>query len=63
MRALAMEHPRSLPPLAYINYPGSTLLAEGEPRPVRGGGLWAATAAAMTAAAACDPVGSVLFEY
>lgn len=39
------------------------LLAEGGPLPVRGGRLRAATAAAMIAAAACDPAGSVLFEY
>lgn len=44
-------------------FPGATLLAEGEPRPVRGGRLRAATAAAMVAAAACDPAGSGLFEY
>lgn len=44
-------------------FPGTTLLAEGGPLPVRGGRLRAATAAAMIAAAACDPAGSVLFEY
>lgn len=44
-------------------FPGTTLLAEGGPLPVRGGRLRAATAAAMIAVAACDPAGSVLFEY
>lgn len=43
--------------------PGTTLLAEGGPPPVRGGRLRAATAVAMIAAAACVPVGSELFEY
>lgn len=44
-------------------FPGTTLLAEGGLLPVRGGRLRAATAAEMIAAAACDPAGSVLFEY
>lgn len=44
-------------------FPGTTLLAEGGPLPVREGRLRVATVAAMTAAAACDPAGSVLFEY
>ena len=44
-------------------FPGTTLLAEGGPLPVRGGRLRVATVAAMIAAAACDPAGSVLFEY
>lgn len=44
-------------------FPGTTLLAEGGPLPVRGGRLRVATFAAMIAAAACDPAGSVLFEY
>lgn len=45
-------------------FPGTTLLAEEGPRPVRGGGrLRAAPTVAMIAAAACDPAGSVLFEY
>lgn len=43
--------------------PGTTLLAEGGPPPVKRGRLRAATAAAMIAVAACDPAGSVLFEY
>lgn len=44
-------------------FPSTTLLAEGGPPLVMGGRLRAATVAAMFAAAACDPAGSVLFEY
>lgn len=44
-------------------FPSTTLLAEGESPPVTGGRLRAATAAVVIAAAACDPAGSVLFEY
>lgn len=53
------------PPGLTILGPGQAvhLLAEGGPLPVREGRLRVATVAAMTAAAACDPAGSVLFEY
>jgi hypothetical protein len=44
-------------------FPSTTLSAEGGRPPVMGGKLRAAKAAAMIVAAACDPAGSVLFEY
>lgn len=57
--------PWSLPPRVHklLRFSSTTWSAEGGRPPVMGERLRAAPAAAMMAAAACDPAGFELFEY